>query len=201
MGRLRESVRHHHTQRHGDEHWDQHVRAVEALWRTIRVRVAGLRLDPARTRLYQDGLPVCAQVGAIVADLAAAGSENHRLLTELAAAGATIEGTESPELLLLEYQLALRTLNAAGAVVGPEAQVEFARLGRELLERRDRFIAAQIDQTLEPGETGVIFLGLLHGLGPYLPAGLRLERLETAGPSEPSVAGSTRLTNVLPPET
>jgi hypothetical protein len=200
MGRLREAVRQHHTQRHGGDHWDRHVRAVEALWRSIRARVADLDLDPARTRLYQDGLPVCTQVGAIVADLAAAGSENHRLLAHLAAAGATLEGTESPELLLLEYQLALRTLGVAGAGIGPGAQAEFTRLGRDLLQRRDRFIAVRIDDTLQPGETGLIFLGLLHDFGPHLPADLHLERLETAAPPGLAAADPTRRTNGLATE-
>lgn len=182
LGRLREAVRQQHTKRHGDKHWDQHVRAVEAFWRELRSRVAGLGLDPKRTRLYQDGLPVCPQAEAIVADLAGAGSENHRLLVEMAAAGATVEGTESPELLLLEYQLALQTLGANGAGVVAATAEEFARLGRELLERRDRYIADRIDETLHPGETGLLFLGLLHEPGPYLPVDIRLVRMAVAGP-------------------
>jgi hypothetical protein len=183
LGRLREAVRRQHSERHGDEHWDRHVRAVEAFWRQVRSRVAGLGLDPGRIRLYQDGLPVYPQAGAIVADLAHAGSENHQLLVEMAEAGATVEGTESPELLLLEYRLALQTLGVNGSGVVAATAEEFSRLGRELLERRDRFIADRIDETLLPGETGLLFLGLLHEPGPYLPADVRFVRLAIAGPA------------------
>lgn len=33
-----------------------------------------------------------------------------------------------------------------------------------LLKKRDQFIAQRINNTLIPGETGIIFLGMLHDL-------------------------------------
>jgi hypothetical protein len=33
-----------------------------------------------------------------------------------------------------------------------------------LLKRRDQFIADRINDTLCPGETGILFLGMLHSL-------------------------------------
>ncbi len=53
-----------------------------------------------------------------------------------------------------------------------------------LLERRDQFIAKQIDQTLAPGETGLIFLGMLHNLQGRLPADVALLFLSQARPGE-----------------
>lgn len=41
---------------------------------------------------------------------------------------------------------------------------------------RNKFIADEIDKSLEPGETGVLFLGTLHNLGNNM-----VERLETLG--------------------
>ena len=178
LGRLREAIQRDHARIHGEGRWDEHVRAVEAFWRGVEEWVSGLALDPRRVRLYQDGLPVCEHVEAIVADLARAGSANHRMLAEFAAAGATLEGTESPELLLLEYQLALKTLGVEGVPVTQEGAAEFGRLGRELLTLRDRFIADRIGRTLQPGETGLLFLGMLHAPAAYMPADIRLERLD-----------------------
>ena len=37
-----------------------------------------------------------------------------------------------------------------------------------LLKRRDQFIADRINDTLGPGETGILFLGMLHSLGHLL---------------------------------
>jgi hypothetical protein len=37
-----------------------------------------------------------------------------------------------------------------------------------LLDRRDRFIAARINATLEPEEAGIVFIGALHAIAPHL---------------------------------
>jgi hypothetical protein len=178
MGRLREAVRRHHVERNGEKCWEEHVRAVAEVWDGIRRRVLGSGLDLRSVRLYQDGLPVCGREAAIVADLAEAGSENHRLLADLIAGGAALEGTESPELLLREYELALKMLGTPGARASFGTWPEFDGLGRELLDLRDRFIAGQIDRTLKPGETGIVFLGMLHALPRFLPSDVCVERLD-----------------------
>lgn len=177
MGRLRESVRQSHTARHGEEKWAEHVKTVASLWSEIRRGIFALGIDPRHLRLYQDGLPICGREAAIVADLAEAGSENHRLLKELMASGAVIEGTEAPELLLQEYELALKILNGQGATITPEAARNLEQYGRELLQRRDRFIAQRIDQTLQTDETGLIFLGMLHSLPTHLPSDIQVDQL------------------------
>jgi hypothetical protein len=80
--------------------------AVEQMWGEIERTVRNLRVSPGSVRVYQDGLPVCGHEREIVSDLAEAGSRNHRLLLSLQARGAVLMGTESPELLVQEYQLA-----------------------------------------------------------------------------------------------
>ena len=80
-------------------------------------------------------------------------------------AGATVMGTESLELLLQEYELAKRDLGAARPL-GLKASDKAQRAS--LLSRRDRFIAERINNTLLPGEIGIIFLGMFHCLEPWL---------------------------------
>lgn len=116
------------------------------------------------TRVYQDGLPVCAHEARIISELAEAGSRNYKLLLRLESRGAMLMGTENPDLLVEEYQLAVTGLNSGGA--GGARQRELR--GAALLEERDRYIAARINSTLQPGETGVLFLGMLHSVQPYL---------------------------------
>ncbi|MBN1348357.1 hypothetical protein JXJ21_03045 [candidate division KSB1 bacterium] len=45
---------------------------------------------------------------------------------------------------------------------------EYARQGNALLEERDRFIADKIDNTLKTGETGLLFMGMMHQVEKYL---------------------------------
>jgi pheromone shutdown protein TraB len=41
-------------------------------------------------------------------------------------------------------------------------------LSEALLQRRDQFMAQRIHETLKSGETGILFLGMLHSLERYL---------------------------------
>ena len=137
---------------------------VDEMWQEIERTVERLPVVAGKTRVYQDGLPVCAHEARIVADLAEAGSRNHKLLLRLESRGAELMGTESPELLVEEYQLAIAALNSGGAGGATRRQSRSAAL----LEKRDRYIAARINSTLLPGETGILFLGMLHAVQPYL---------------------------------
>ena len=73
-------------------------------------------------------------------------------------------GTESPELLIEEYQLVTALLNAGGS--GGARRRE--RLSAALLEKRDRFIATRINTTLQPGNSGILFIGMLHSIRQFL---------------------------------
>ncbi len=180
MGSVSESVRALYNRKFGKRQWECHVKAVDNTWRTIRNKINRMDLDYEKLRLYQDGLPHCGREADIVTALAEAGSQNHRLLLDLMEKGAQLVGTESPELLMEEYELvqrALKSLESGGSddLAGP--------LGGEreaLLKRRDRYIANRIDETLHEDETGMIFLGLLHSLGEHLPQDVRLSTLDEA---------------------
>jgi hypothetical protein len=172
MGRLREHVEDAYVRRLGRARWDAHLKSVEALWEEIRRGVSELHLDFERVRLYQDGLPVCGHEEQIVRELASQGSRNHRLLGDLIDRGARLMGTESPHLLLEEYQLNRRILGPdAGAT--PRA-IDVRGEARRLLEARDQFIASRIAETLQPGECGLVFLGMLHSLAGRLPSDIRV---------------------------
>ena len=90
------------------------------------------------------------------------------------ARGAALVGTESPALLLEEYELAQQLLMrlAADDAGGPTGQHQ--HLSALVLERRDRFIAGRVGETLKAGEVGLIFLGLLHTLERFLPRDIEM---------------------------
>jgi hypothetical protein len=142
---------------------------VDKMWEKIESVAASLPLVQGTVRVYQDGLPVCGHERQIVADLAGAGNRNHRLLMELEARGATLMGTESPNLLVEEYQLATAAF-ASGAAI--RTDIRQRELRDALLEKRDRFIADRINRTLGAGESGILFLGMLHEAAKYLDSGI-----------------------------
>lgn len=176
LGNLAESVREVYVRKMGRARWEKHMADLDRFWRGIRARIEKRRLDYPKVRLYQDGLPTCGHEEQIVRDLARAGSQNHRLLVDLMAKGARLTGTESPEFLLEEYNLAREALVAAASREAPEAARRRAERTRTILEKRDQYIAAQIARTLQPGETGLIFLGMLHSLVGRLPRDIEILR-------------------------
>ena len=104
MGALSESIQRATLQRLSVKAWRRKLRAIDKRWTEIEEIVERLPLPRGKVRLYQDGLPVCGRELEIVEELANQGSRNHRLLLRLIEKGAVIMGTESPDLLLEEYE-------------------------------------------------------------------------------------------------
>jgi hypothetical protein len=100
MGTLSESIQKSTLQKSGRRGLKRKEEIIGNLWTEIERKIDALALTYEKTRLYQDGLPVCDREAEIVTELAEAGSRNHRLLMLLMKRGATITGTESLELLM-----------------------------------------------------------------------------------------------------
>jgi hypothetical protein len=167
MGALKESVARATLEKMGRAGLSRKRAAVEKIWTDIELLIDALALSFDRVRLYQDGLPVCGREAKIVTEMARAGSRNHQLLLRLMAQGAILMGTESGDLLIQEYEAAKQSLGGrsprAAGVAAPRRVWSDA-----LLKRRDQFIAGRINDTLKDGETGILFLGMLHALEGYL---------------------------------
>jgi hypothetical protein len=91
--------------RYGEQKWQERSEEYSAIWRAIRDGVDQVIKQRAtalsQVKLYQDSLPVCGQEAALVEQLAAEGSENHKLLTILMGRGALLIGTEAPKCPLI----------------------------------------------------------------------------------------------------
>lgn len=168
MGRLEHLVRQETVRRIGERQWRQNVELADGMWQEIENAVEGWSLPYERTRVYQDGLPVCGKETEIVEKLADAGSRNHRMLMRLKDKGATLMGTESPDLLIEEYKSMKQFLAVKDSDTTAEERVRQEAISSSLLEKRDRFIADRINHTLQGGETGVLFLGMLHSLEEWI---------------------------------
>jgi len=163
MGALKESVARATLEKVGRAGLARKTAAIDQIWTEIEAAIDALPLSFDRVRLYQDGLPVCGREAEIVTELAQAGSRNHQLLLRLIAQGAVLMGTEEGHLLVQEYQLARQSLTTRPPRAAGVAATRRA-LSEALLQRRDQFIARRINETLKSGETGILFLGMLHSV-------------------------------------
>jgi hypothetical protein len=168
MGALGPSLERMRVSKLGRQGSKRHAGLVDKMWDEIERVVEKLPVMAGKVRVYQDGVPVCGHEQQIVSQLAAAGNRNHRLLLRLQARGAVLMGTESPELLVEEYQLATTALASGLAREAARAEARQKPLSDALLERRDRYIAGRINTTLAAGESGILLLGMLHAVNRYL---------------------------------
>ncbi|MCF7888934.1 MAG: hypothetical protein K9L78_02340 [Victivallales bacterium] len=184
MGSLAEFVKKEYERKISRKQWQQHNITVKKLWVEIRDCVLDLNLNWGKSRIYQDGLPICGKELIITKELAGKGSFNHKLIIELHQKGAQIEGTEDSELLLADYNHIImiaraKNLNERDKLIG-----KYSKVSAELLSKRDQFIADRIDKTLKKGETGILFLGLLHRANKLIEQKINVEYLNIGGSNE-----------------
>ena len=164
-------------ERLGRRHWDEYLALLENFWQEVRAEIERLSLDYRRVDLYQDGLPVCGRELEIVEKAAAAGSENHQLLLDLVARGATLMGTEDPKLLLDEYHNVKAALARGAGKAGSVQLINPSSPQGQTMAGRDAYIGRRIGQSLRPGRTGILFLGMMHNVESFLPADMVVRRL------------------------
>ena len=177
LGSVSEELKREYIKICGEERWLEHTRIIEGLWERVRREVLSLPLDYNRVKVYQDGLPKCGKELELVKKLAFEGSKNYELILDLVKRGAKLIGTEDPELLLEEYKRMkeglLRNL-ASSKASNPKLPTY-----DEITLKRDRYIARRIDETLVEGETGLLFMGVIHRTPEMLPPDLKISYLIT----------------------
>jgi len=177
MGSEAEALKEGYIQRYGEARWSRSRQVIEEIWDGIRARLFDMNLDYQKLRIYQDGLPVCGREVEIAREVAGKGSQNYALVLELVERGATLEGTEDPALLVEEYHSITSLARAKGQAEREAAEAQYAQESARILNERDRFISRRIDETLKEGETGVLFLGMLHQVDKLLPKDIQVNYL------------------------
>ncbi len=154
--------------RKNQEHVAADRTAVEQMWQGIAAKITELHLPWEKTRIYQDGTPVCGNEKALAERLAERGSPNYTFLIGLMKKGAVLEGTEDMELLIKEYDLLNKLLIKKAISDRDSANAEYQEKSRKLLLLRDQFIAGRIAATLQDGELPLVFMGVMHRLDKLL---------------------------------
>jgi hypothetical protein len=165
LGDMAESVKRSSIQKIGRMGWKRKQDLIDKYWTDIETKLGQLNLSFDKVRVFQDALPVSDKEVEIVAKLAEKGSRNHALILSLIKKGANLMGTESGELLLEEYELEKKRLQP---VQPSKAQATDKAMSRDLIKKRDEFIARRINDVLQAGETAILFIGALHSVEPFL---------------------------------
>jgi len=177
MGTKADPLKKEFTDQFGVCVWNEHIKAVDEMWEGIGNRIRKLDVNFSKVRIYQDGLPLCGREMDIVRDVAAQGSQNHRLVLSMVKRGASLVGTEDIQLLLEEYHY-IQTITKEHEPTEKRRKAKSLSMKRKLLlRRRDRFIAHRIDETLKEGETGILFAGMAHRVDKYLPKDINVSYL------------------------
>jgi hypothetical protein len=179
MGSMGEGLMKEGMKKLGKEKWLENQRKIEKFWNDLEREIDLLNLDYSRTRIYQDGLPCGGELGLrIVRETADKGSKNYHIVRKLIERGATIETTESPELLRKEYEHIKALITAKTPEEKADAARRYDQIKDELMQERDAYIAKAIDISLKDNETGVLFIGAVHNVVPMLAKDIEVKSLE-----------------------
>lgn len=159
----------------GEEVWAQHRETVAGFWRSVWGFFDGI--DVTGMKIYQDGMVADGHLGRrIVEDTAKVGSLNYQLVLKLLNRGASLVKTEDFDLVKHEYDRLLAMTQAKSIRSKLIAVAKYKLAKTSLLAKRDAFIAARIDETLQAGQTGILFIGALHEV--RVAADIRLEEIK-----------------------
>lgn len=170
MGSVAPWLKEQYKLKFGKKKWEEHLKLVKEIWQWIKTKIKGLKLTYEKVRIYQDGLPLCGKELDIVQKLAERGSINYKIILELINKGAKLEGTESKELLLEEY-------NNIKNITTNSIKKEYKGGNKQLFIKRDRYITNRINETLRRDETGILIIGSEHKVYKYLPKDIKINYL------------------------
>lgn len=171
-------------------------------WRIVEDRLQQLPVE--RPRIYVEsyhGTSVRFEPGTEPTDKIIDTPEARVIAALLKRVGGTVETTENPKLVEENMQIARELGDAYHAIKDSKDDYEektgdpelmiikrvkealgpiliIAARMEEVAGKRDAFIAGRIDETLQDGETGILFLGGNHNVESRLPGDIQIEILD-----------------------
>jgi len=167
LGSMAAAIDKRSSQMCGKEHWNRHKKAVSGFWDSI-TNYFDL-LEASNLKIYQDGLMVDGEVGKkIIEEGARKGSKNHKIVLKLMKKGAKIVKTEDISLLKEEYNSLIKLSQTKSPIEKMLVYIGYKLRKNPLMKKRDKFIAGRINETLQNGEVGVLFIGAYHNVLPRI---------------------------------
>ena len=151
----------------GEEFWRRHRETIARFWDSVTNYFSNLQVE--NVKIYQDALVAGGHVGQrIIEEAAKAGSKNYELIANLLKRGAVLVRTEDLSLVREERDRIVKLTNAGTPTEKLMAYVKYRLTKNRLLRKRDNYIAKRIDETLNHGETSILFMGAYHDIVPKL---------------------------------
>lgn len=161
----------------GEDVWKEHRKTIEGFWDGIS-HYFNLE-DASGIKIYQDGMVAEGEVGQkIVEEGIRSGSKNYEIVSRLLKRGAILVKTEDFNLVKKEHDRLLKITQAKTKLEKLLGFIRYKLTKNILLNKRDRFIAKRIDETLNQGETGIIFIGAYHNIIPQLPKNIQVFKIK-----------------------
>ncbi len=163
----------------GEDVWQRHQATVEKFWDCISSYFDSINVSGVK--IFQDGMVADGEVGQrIVQESAKAGSRNYELVARLIKRGAILVKTEDFKLVKEERDRLVALTQAMSITRKIIIFIKYKLAKGRLLSKRDRFIAKRIDESLCPGETGVIFIGAYHNIEKRLVKNICVREIKNA---------------------
>ena len=161
----------------GEERWERHKATASGFWQMVSDHLK--TLDAKSLKVYQDGFASDGDLyKKIIAEGLRRGSKNYEIIFNLLNRGAEILSTEDMALLQEEYEYISQIIKAKTLSQRRFAYKEYESRKSQLTMERDRFIARTINETLEDGEAGLLFIGAYHDVVPRLAKDIVVEQLK-----------------------
>ncbi|OGW11561.1 MAG: hypothetical protein A2W77_00390 [Nitrospinae bacterium RIFCSPLOWO2_12_39_16] len=161
----------------GEDVWRQHQRTVEGFWDAISDYF--ISVDVSGMKIYQDGMVAEGEIGEkIVEEGLNLGSRNYELVARLLKRGATLVKTEDFNLVKEERDKLLKITQAKTKFEKLFGFIKYRLTKNTLLNKRDRFIAQRIDESLPQDQTGILFIGAYHNINPKLYRDIQIKKIK-----------------------
>lgn len=149
------------------EKLEQHEKTISIFW--DRIQDYFQEQDVKNMKIFQDGMAAGGWVGQkIVNELALKQSRNFKLLSDLVNKGAVIMKTEDIALIQQEHALFTALLQSKRFFSTMTHYLKYRFYKKQLLKKRDIYIAGQINSNLKKGEKAALFIGAAHNVACFL---------------------------------
>jgi len=161
----------------GQDLWELHRKTVDGFWDAISNYFD--LIDVSGVKIYQDGMVADGEVGQkIVEEGLKSGSKNYELVSRLIKRGATLVKTDDFKLVKEERDRLLAITEAKSIIKKLLAFKKYKLVKNRLLNKRDKFIAKRITESLNQGERGIIFIGAYHNIKKRLPNDIQIREIK-----------------------
>lgn len=163
----------------GEENWQNHSDTVNGYWEAIESYFENIDIYIPGTKIYQDGMFVDGEMALkFLSEGIKSGSKNSKIVSKLIDRGAVLMKTEDFKMVKDEYDGLQNVIKSKNTLKKIFLLIRYKALKPVFLKRRDRFIAATIDKTLEQNETGILFIGAYHNIMKRLPEDITVIELK-----------------------